>query len=448
MNNGVKVLKNTLYLYLRMIILTIVSLGTVKIVLQALGAEDYGLYNVVVGIVSMFAFLSGTLTIASQRYFAIYLATNDWKQLNKLYSINFIIYLFVSLIVIVLSQTVGLWFVLNKLVIPEGRINACIIAYELSVISFIIGLLVCPYLGLLVADENLSIYSKISVVEGLLKVVAAYCVYKLSWDKLIIYSILNIGVNILINGFYVIYSLVVYKKLKFVFCREVSLYKDVLSFLNWNLIGAIAAVGKGQGINIIMNTFFGGVINAARGIASQVSFIIASFSLNFMKAVDPQIIKTFATDDNKKKIDIICISSKISFYLLYIIGLPLAMNIEYILKLWLINVPQFTMELTVLALIDALLLSVTDPICTAVQAIGKVKWYQITVGGLALFNLPIAYIILRYVHHPVIPSMVCIIISFFINIIRVINIKFLCKFSILVYIKDVILPLVVIVFCS
>jgi len=442
------VIKNTASLYIRMVVLTVISLFTVRIVLQSLGVENYGLYNVVAGFVSMFAFVSGTLTIATQRYFAISLADNNWVELNKIYSINIVIYLLASIVIIILSQTLGIWFVLQKLVIPENRIFACIVVYELSVLSFIIGFLTCPYLALLVADENISIYSTISVGEGLLKIAIAYCIYNTKWDKLILYSVLNTLVAIIINGIYFIYVFITYKQLKFKFSKNISEYKSIALFLNWNLIGAVAYVFKSQGINIIMNMFFGALINAARGIAFQVSSVVVAFSQNFMKAIDPQITKSFAKGDKNDFIKIIFVSSKVSFYLLYIIALPLILNMNYVLGIWLVSVPKFAVPLTILALVDALILAVTDSIFTAVQSVGKVKWYQITVGGLSLLNLPISYILLQYVHDPLLPSVVCIVISFAMTVTRLVNIKVIYEFPVILYLQKVITPLLLVVAAS
>lgn len=437
-----RVVKNTVSLYIRMIVLTVISLFTVRVILNSLGAEDYGLYNVVAGFVSLFAFISGTLSIATQRYFAISLATDDWITLNRYYSVNLVIYAFISVVIIVVSETVGLWFVCKKLVIPPERLKACIFVYEFSIVSFVATLISCPFTALLVADENLSLYSAISVLEGILKVVVAYSVYTTPGDKLIVYSALLCLTSIISNSIFIIYGKVKYRKLKFSFQHGKSEYKEVFSFLNWNLIGAVASVGKYHGINIIMNLFFGAVINAARGIAFQVNSVVTSFSQNFMKAIDPQITKSYVAD-GKRFVRMICMSSKISFFLLYFITLPLIMNSRYVFTLWLKNVPDYTVLLAILALIDALICSITDPISTAVQAIGKIKWYQIFVGGLSLLNLPVAYIGLRIYRNPLVPSFVCIAVSLAMMVTKIVSMKFLYgeRFSSKAYIKDVLLPI-------
>lgn len=441
MSNSSRVLKNTLSLYVRMIILTLISLFTVRVNLNSLGAADYGLYNVVAGFVSMFAFISGTLTVASQRFFAIGLGKNDWNQVNKYFSINFVIYIVLCIIITVLAETLGLWFVLKKMVISANRMKAAVIVYQFSIINFIIVLFVSPFLALLVADENLGIYSVISIIEGGAKLLISYLLYVTTGDKLIVYGFLLLLSSFLVNGFYIVYSILKYKTLHICFIKDKQAYKEVFSFLNWNMIGAIANVFKGQGINIVINLFFGTVINAARGISFQINNVVSSFSMNFMKAIDPQITKSYAIGDKERFFNITCIASKLSFFLLFIIAMPLITNMEYVLKLWLKEVPEYTVVFTKLALIDALVMAITDPISKAVQAIGKIKWYQIVVGGLFLLNLPCAYLLLKFQSNPLIPFYVGIGVSFMMMICKIIFYKYLANISIRKYTINVLLPI-------
>lgn len=440
--NAKRVMKNTISLYLRMILLTIISLFTVRIVLSVLGEEDYGLYNVVGGFVSMFSFISGTLTIASQRYFAICLSTDDWDKLKKTFSINLIIYIFLGIVILVLAETVGLWFVKNVLVIPAERMTAAVLVYQFSIVNFLVVLLVAPFLALLVADENLKMYSILSVLEGILKVAIVYLLYVSNFDKLVTYAALLCFTSTVINSVYIIYCIRQYPKLKFGFYTDWKEYASVFSFLNWNLIGAIASVVKSQGVNIIINIFFGGVVNAARAIAYQVSTVITSFSQNFMKAIDPQITKTYALGNDKNWMRIIYIASKLSYFLLFIISVPLILNMEYVFSLWLGEYPQHTIIFTVLVIVDALVLAITDPIFTAVQATGKVKLYQILVGGCNLLNLPIAYILLVQSANPVIPFVVAIGVSLLMCIGRLYTFKKVYDFSIVNYVLNVYVPII------
>lgn len=443
MSNSTRVMKNTLSLYVRMIILTLVSLFTVRVNLNSLGAGDYGLYNVVAGFVSMFAFLSGTLTVASQRFFAIEIGRNDWNEVSKYFSINLFLYIGLCGIVILFAETAGLWFVLNKMVIAPERMSAAVVVYQFSILNFVIGLVVSPFLALLIADENLGIYSIISIFEAGLKLLVSYLLYVLCGDKLIIYGLLLLVASFFVNGFYIIYSLIRYKQLKIKFEKDKTLYKEIFSFLNWNIIGAIATVCKGQGINIVINLFFGTVINAARGIAFQINNVVSSFAVNFMKAIDPQITKSYAIGDEDKFFNITCIASKISFILLFLIAIPLIENMEYILVLWLKEVPDYTIVFAKLALIDALVLAVTDPISTAIQAVGKIKWYQICVSFWTLLNLPLAILFLNINQNPLIPFYVAISVSFFISFTRIIMFVHITGFSVIKYLRKVIIPITI-----
>lgn len=443
-----RILQNTISLYLRMFILILVSLFTVRIVLKVLGAEDYGLFNVVAGFVSMFTFLSGTLILSSQRYFAVCISKNDWTQLNKYFSIIFTLYILLIILIIILSQTVGLWFVSNKLNIPPHRKVAAILIYEFSILSFIVTLLGSPFIALFVADENLGIYSVVSIIEGVFKVVVAYLLLKIEMDKLVVYGVLLFIVSFIINSVYFIYSLRRYKKLIIKINKTKKDFIEILTFFNWNLIGAFASVGKAHGINIIINLFFGGTVNAARSIAFQVNNVLKSFSQNFMKAVDPQIIKVSEHGDTDKLAKLILTSSKISFFLLYIIAVPLIANMSYVLTVWLGDVPDYTVIFTILTLVDALVLSISDPIFTGVQATGIVRKYQIVVGGLALLNLPLAYFLLKLFCNPLLPFAISILVSILMGMARIIIYGQISSFSVFKYITNLTIAIGPVIFSS
>ena len=432
-----KILKNTVSLYFRTIILTIISLFTVRVVLQVLGENDYGTYNVVGGFVAMFSFVSSSLALSSQRYFAVALVNGDWEKINKFFSLNFIIYIILNSIIFILAETIGLWFIYNQLNIETERIFAAMVSYQLSVFTFLIGILISPFLALLIADENLSIYSLVSVVEGIFKVLICYLINVFKGDKLIIYAMLLALTSLLINIFYVLYTRKRYPKLKFKLYKRWEEYRVIFSFLNWNLIGAFASVCKNYGINIIINIFFGSTVNAAKAIATQMNGVFSSFSQNFMRAVNPQITKSYAQKNYEKYIGLIYSSSKLSYYLLFVVTVIYTMNADYILSLWLGEVPQYAWIFSVLVLLDALVLSMTDPFFTAVQVIGRVKEYQLCIGLLALSNLPVSAILLYFFKEPLIPFMVSIGVGICITIGRLRVFKKMYDFSILDFFKKV-----------
>ncbi len=443
-NNSKRVIKNTLSLYIRTAILTVVSLFSSRIVLRTLGVDDFGLNNVVGGIVTMFSFVVGSLSNATQRFFAFDLAVKDWKKIRKTYSIVLGIFIILILIILLLSESVGLWFVLNKLNVARDRVFASFVVYECSIFTFITGIISTPYIALLTADENLSIYSFVSVIEAILKLALVFVLSIVSFDKLIAYALLMLAVSIAINGYYLFYTKNKYPLLRFELCKNVSEYKSMFSYQSWNLIGSIASVLKNQGISIVINLFFGTAMNAARGISTQVNSSISSFSLNFMKAINPQITKSYGNEEHDRFNKLMLSASKLSFFLLFVISVPVIFDIDYILKLWLDVVPDYTAVFVRLALIDAIISSTTESISTGVQSIGKIKLYQAVVGGTLLLNVPISYAFLSISSFPVIPFIVSIIISVICNIERLLCIKRIYRsFSLHRYILKVLLPIMV-----
>ncbi len=439
-DNAKRVAKNTLALYFRMIFLVLVSLYTVRVVLSVLGVEDYGLYNVVGGFVGLFSFFSGTLVNAAQRYFAISLATQDWENLNKILSLILGIIVVFSLVVLFVCETGGLYFVTTQMTIPADRMMAAIVVFELSLFGFIVVMLGAPLQAILVADENLSIYAVISVLEGLLKLAVVYALLMFAVDKLILYAVLLFLVTLAVQGFFLWYCLEKYPQLKVHFYRECREYREVFGYINWNVIGAIAQILKGQGVNIIINIFFGPAVNAARGIAYSISNVVLSFSQNFMKAVDPQIMKAYALGDGDKFRFMLVISSKLSYFLLFVVALPLMLNVSYVLELWLGIPPLQTDLFAVLVMVDALFSALTDPLCTAVHAIGKMKVYQIVVGGANLMNLPLSYGLLLYVQEPWLPFAVGVGISLLMGFLRMITFRRLYPFNVQQYFTQVYIP--------
>lgn len=447
-NRYKRIIVNTMSMYIRMIFLTLLSLYTVRIVLQQLGVSDYGIYNVVGGIVSMFSFASGTLRLASQRYFAYCLANENWKKLNHYFSMIMVIFFLYILVIVSVAETVGLWFLLEKMTIDEGRMTAAVCVYQFSIFSFILGIIVTPFQALLVAEENLKIYSVIAIFEGIMKLVIVYLLSVVSVDKLILYAFMLFLVSLIVDLVYIIYCHKRYKELKFKIVKEKTDYQEIWTYVGWNFIGSIANVCKGQGVNILINLFFNTTINAARGVATQVSTTVASFSQNFLTAVEPQITKSYALGNTRNFYNMLYVSSKLSFYVLYIISLPLICNMDYVLGLWLGEVPQYTVIFTILVLIDAMLASITDPIYTAVQSTGKVKWYQLVVGGASLLNLPITCITLLFHTDPRVPFVVSVIVTGIMTIGRLITFKAVSDFSIVQYIKRVFLRVSAVVLAS
>ena len=339
-NTTKRIAKNTLMLYFRQILIMVVSLYTVRVVLNTLGAEDYGIYNVVAGVVTMFSFLSSSMATASQRYFSFALGENDNEKLKKYFSMSFTIYCLIALIVLVLAETVGLWFVVNKLVVPMERKDAAFWIYQASVFSMIFTILTAPFMASIIAHEDMNIYAYVSIIEVVLKLGIVFLLPLFAIDKLIFYGLLMAVVVFINTAIYRTICVKKYSECKFSFFWEKDLFKELISYTGWNMFGAAVGVFKYQVVNIILNQFFNPIVNTARGIAQQVNSAVNSFAQNFSTAVRPQIIKTYASGEKDKMLQLMFRSCKATFLLMYVFALPLILEMPYVLKLWLKNVPD------------------------------------------------------------------------------------------------------------
>jgi len=409
--NNKRIAKNTLLLYFRMIITMLVSLYTIRLVLNTLGVVDYGIYNVVGGIVVMFSFLSGTMASASQRFFAFELGRNDILQLKKLFSLTVIIYFIIALIVLLVSETIGLWFLNYKMIIPVERMEAANWIYQFAILSFLVTIITIPYNAAIIAHENMKIFAYVSIIEVSLKLVIVYLLILFSFDKLILYSILLFGTTCIVTFIYRTICKRNYEECVYFFYWNRSLFRTLISYSGWNLFGSVAWVLNSQGINILLNLFFGPVVNASRAIAYQVSSTVFQFVSNFITAVNPQITKYYATNEKDQMMKLVFQSSKLSYFLLFILSMPVLLETNFILTLWLKQIPEYAVLFLRLVVIIALIDSLSFPLMTAAQATGKVKYYQIVVGGMLLFNLPVSYLFLNLGYEPQVTMYISILIS-------------------------------------
>lgn len=446
--NSKKVAKNTLMLYFRQILIMLVSLYTVRVVLNVLGTQDYGIYNVVAGVVTMFSFLSGSMATASQRYFSFYLGKDDYKGLKNVYNITFLIYIILVLIVLVFAETLGLWFINNKLVIPVERMRASNFLYQTVILSFIMSMINAPYMACIIAHEKMNIYAYVSIIEALLKLGTVFVLKFLMCDKLILYGLLLLLVSIVITSIYRFCCIRKFEECKFNFYWNKGLFKEITSYSVWNLFGASVSVIKNQIINILLNIFFGPVTNAARGVAAQVNSAVYSFGNNFSTALRPQIIKTYANNERKECISLVYRGCKLTFFLMFIIILPLSIEADFVLKVWLKNPPMDAVLFTRLVLIDCLIESMNYQIMTLAQATGKIKLYQAVVGGILMLNLPISYFVLKIGMPAYSVLMVNIFLTIIAAFVRLLIIKKIVDFSIIDYTKKVIIPCFIVVIVS
>ena len=439
-----RIAKNTLLLYFRQILIMLVSLYTVRVVLKVLGEEDYGIYNVVAGVVTMFGFLSGAMATASQRYFAFDLGKEDYEHLETTFSVTFQIYILLAAIIVVLAETIGLWFVMNKLVIPPERMTAAIWIYQAAVFSFLLTLIATPYIASIIAHENMNIYAYVSIVEAVLKLAIVFLLQVLDYDKLILYALLLTSVSFVNTGLYIIYCKKNYNECKLRYVKDKALFKELVSYSGWNLFGASIWVIKNQIINILLNLYFGVVVNAARAIASQVHNAVTSFSHNFNTALRPPIVKTYAAGDKEETMKLVFRGCKFTYFLMYVFALPLILEMNTVLNLWLENPPNFAVVFTSLALVDAVIDSISYPLMALAQATGKIKFYQSVVGGILMLNFPVAWIALEYGAPAYSVMIVAIIITFVAAIVRLFIIKRLAQFSIKQFLTKSALPCVLV----
>jgi O-antigen/teichoic acid export membrane protein len=431
-------------LYFRQILIMLVSLYTVRVVLETLGAEDYGIYNVVAGVVTMFGFLSNSMATATQRYLSFELGRRDSEQVKKIFSLSFEIYVLIVVIVLLLAETVGLWFVSNKLVIPIERKNAALWIYHFAIISFVFSMLTSPYMAAIISHEDMNIYAYVSILEVVLKLGIVFLLQLILWDKLKLYGILHGAVTLVSTTIYCTICIIKYQECKFRFYWNNKLFKEIAGYTGWSLFGSIAWLVRNQGVNIVLNIFFGPLINAARGIASTVNSTIVSFSNNFSTALRPQLIKSYAAGNKPEMLKIMFYGSKGTYFLMYIFTLPLVLETPTILSLWLKSPPEYTVLFTRLTLVDALIDSLSSLIMTAAQATGKIKIYQSVVGGILLLSLPISWLLLVR-GAPVYSVMVvaiCLTVTAFIA--RLLILKQLINYSMILFFKEVLFPVAII----
>ncbi|MCD8290903.1 MAG: oligosaccharide flippase family protein [Prevotella sp.] len=437
--NNKRIAKNTLMLYFRMLLLMAVNFYTSRVVLNVLGVEDFGIYNVVGGVVTMFGFLNGALAACTQRYLNYELGQKHYGRIQRVFVTALYIHALISLLLIILAETVGLWFLYSKMTIPNSRLNAAFWVYQFSVLSTVVMMMSVPYNAAIIAHEKMSAFAYISILEAVLKLLIVFILQEGHYDKLIIYAILMFAVQMAIRIIYGWYCNLHFSETKFRVVWDKDLFRSMLSFSVWNVFGNLASVASTQGVNILLNMFFTPAVNAARGIAVQVQHAVMQFSANFQMAMNPQITKSFAMSNLTYMYDLIYKSSKFTFFLLYILSLPIILETDTILNVWLTIVPEYATPFIRLMLCTSIINAVANPLMTSAAATGKIKIYQVVVGGMMLAVLPLSYIVLRMGGNPVSVFVVNLLVYAIAFIVRLLIVCSLIQLSILAYIKDVIL---------
>jgi len=441
MSDSKRIAKNTMFLYIRMFLTMGVSLYTSRVVLNALGVEDYGIYSVVGGVITLFAFFNSAMSSATQRFLAMDVGKKDWDGLRKTFNSALIVHIGIALLVFLIAETIGLWFVNNRLNLPPGRGDEANFVYQFSIMASMIGITQVPFNALIIVRERMNVFAIISVVEVILKLVVVYLLYLSDYDKLETYAVLLFILMLVITTIYKIYCLKNFKESSFKFFNDKKFYKTLISYSGWNLFGNIAYVAKGQGTNMLLNVFFGTIVNAAYGIMMQVQNAVNSFVSNFQMAVNPQIYKNYAQGNLQQMHKLMMQSSKFSYYLMFVLTCPVVFNVDYILVWWLKNPPKYTAILVILALINLLVDCISRPLGTGSLATGKMKWYQITVGSMLFLNLPLSYLAFRITNDPPTFLYIAIGISVLTFIVRLIFLRKMVSLSISIFTKEVVLPM-------
>lgn len=443
-----RIARNTLMLYIRMFALLLVGLYTSRVVLEALGENDYGIYNVVGGVVAMFTIISGALNSAVSRFITFEMGKGAAARLNEVYSTAVTIQFIIALTVVAAAEPIGLWFIENEMTIDPSRIPAAKLVLHFSILAFVINLMSVPQMASITAHEKMSAYAAIGVLDGLLRLAVAFMIMRSPMDRLVYYAALMAAVVLIVRGAYGIYCRTHFPECRYRPVFEKPLMKEMFSFAGWNFIGVSAGVLRDQGGNILVNLFYGTAVNAARGIAVQLNAAVQGFVTNFMTAVNPQITKSYASGDKAYMLSLIRRSSRMSFFLLFVIALPILFNTEYLLSIWLKDVPAHTVMFVRLFLVFALCESISNPLITAQLATGKIRNYQLVVGGLMLLNIPVSYIFLKHGAAAEITVAVAIAISLVCLAARLVMLRGMIGLSIRKFVSDVCLKIVLVVVTS
>lgn len=445
-NQNTTIAKNTLFLSLRMVFVLFVSLYTSRVFLNVLGVEDYGISNVVAGFVSMFSFLNTSLANAIQRFYNAELGKNGSKGITKVYNTSLVIQGIIALFVIALLESVGLWYLYEKMVIPSDRFDVAFWLYQFSTISTAVVIMQSPFIAAVMAYERMNTYAVISILEVILKLVFALALPLISIDRLLMYGAFYMVLSIITFLLYFIYSKKEFNELHFQRSYKKSMFKDMISFSGWNLCGTFACMAREQGLNMVLNLFFGPVVNAARGIAYQVSGALQGFVSNLSLAAKPQMVQSFATGDSSRTIKLMYTMSKLSFIFLFVLSVPVIFNVDYILHLWLGNVvPDHAANFVVLVIITNFMNNLNAPLSNVVYATGKMRNYEVTFSVINLLIIPISFIVLKLGAPAEMAFIVYLVMTVFVQIGCLLVIHTLTKISLSDYFMSLIVPIVIVV---
>lgn len=422
-SNNKRIAKNTIFLYVRMLLVMAVSIYTSRVVLATLGISDYGIYNVVGGIVAVLGFLNNSMSNAVQRFLSFELGQNDINKVNHVFCTAVIAHFAIALFVVVILESIGPWFIETQMTIPSDRLNAAHWVFQCSTITAFFSIMQVPYNAIVIAKEKMGIYAYISIIEVILQLCAVYLLLIIAYDKLVSYAILHALISISILLFYRIYCIQKFAETKFYIIKSFATLKEIGAFAIWNMIGEFAWSMTNQGISLLVNVFVGPVANAAQGLSTQVNTAVMRFVNNFQTALNPQIIKSYSSTELDTMTKLVSRGSRFSFFLLLMLSLPLIFEMDYILHLWLKEVPSDTKEFCQLSLICSLVMTVTNLLVQVIRATGNIRKYQFTSAFLLLLNFPMAWITLKIGLPPYSVVVNLIVLQFIVGLLRLFFVK-------------------------
>lgn len=438
--NNKRIVKNTSMLYVRMIIMLFVSLYTSRIILQILGVTDLGIYNVVGGVVSLLGFISSSMAIAVQRFLSFDIGRKNFSRLSETFSMSVLIHLLIAVLVLILAESVGPYFILY-INLPVGRLEAAMWVFHFSILTSCVKIIQVPFNALIISYERMSIFAYLSIGEATLSLVCIFMLYWIDCDKLIIYAILMFFASVLIAIFYAFYCMHKIKEVKFKWSWDRFLFKRLINFAVWSALGEISWAGTIQGVNIVLNLFFGPVVNAARGIAYQVLGAVVRFTQSFQMAINPQIVKQYAAGNKEAMLKLVFRGTCFSFYLMLFLTLPILLRTEYILGLWLGEVPPYLMIFTQLVLVNALIDSLSNLLTTIAKAYGRIRNYQLAVSVILFMNLPLSYLFLKLHFPPESSFWIYGLLSALLLVVRLWFVKRMIQTNMTEFLQSVLLPI-------
>jgi len=440
MSTSGTIANNLFFLYVRMLIVMAAGLYAVRIVLAQLGIEDFGIYSVTAAIAIFLAFIGATMSFAAQRFISIEMATGDSHSLKRTFNAIFVVHVFGAVLLLAMGETLGLWFLNHTLNVPNDRLNAANIAYHCMLAISAIGLIQAPFSALIISREQMWFFSLVSIVEAGLKLSVAFALGYYSGDRLVLYAILLFAASIIVFLIFSVFCQRRFSEARFQVTGVSAIIRPVLVFVAWNLFGNLALVAKNQGINILLNLFFGPIVNASHGVMTQVRHAVAMLTQSFQQALSPQIYRTYGQQDFERMHRLVISGSKLSFILLLILVVPAQYGIEYVLDLWLLTVPAHALVFIKGILIVLLIEAPALPLMNAAAATGQIKLYQVIVGAIILLNVPLSYIAFDLTQDPTMFIYVAILVSSLSAFARVWFLKRMISLNMQEYALKVVVP--------